>query len=134
MRGPAVRLRGLILDVGGVLTGGPPVTDLPARSRAVGVRTALLTDASSVAPDLAALVDVVRLGSDGPRKPHPEAFLSAAAALGVPIGECVVVDDAEANVRGAREAGAVVVRHVDATTTVLEVEILLDLHPEHRSH
>ncbi|MGD9987176.1 HAD-IA family hydrolase [Pseudonocardia sp.] len=126
------RLRGLILDVGGVLTDGPPVTDLPARSRAVGVRTALLTDASSVPPGLAALVDVVRLGSDGPRKPHPEAFRAAAAALGVPIEECVVVDDAEANVRGAREAGAVVVRHVAADATVLEVEILLDLHPEHR--
>ncbi|WP_296141994.1 MULTISPECIES: HAD-IA family hydrolase [unclassified Pseudonocardia] len=125
-------LKGLILDVGGVLTDGPPVTHLPARARAAGIRTALLTDASSVAPELAALVDVVRLGSDGPRKPHPDAFRAAAAALGVPVEQCVVVDDAEANVRGAREAGAVVVRHADAETTVLEVEILLDLHPEHR--
>ncbi|ODU00822.1 MAG: hypothetical protein ABS81_22455 [Pseudonocardia sp. SCN 72-86] len=127
-------MRGLILDVGGVLTDGPPVTDLPRRASSAGIRTALLTDATSVPPELAALVDVVRLGPDGPRKPHPEAFRAAAEALGVPVEQCVVVDDAEANLRGAREAGAVVVRHSDADTTVLEVEILLDLRPEHRSH
>jgi hypothetical protein len=39
----------------------------------------------------------------------------------------VVVDDADANLRGARDAGAVVVRHTDVATTVAELEILFDL-------
>jgi hypothetical protein len=36
----------------------------------------------------------------------------------------VVVDDHPANLRGARSAGAVVVRHLDAATTVEELDVL----------
>jgi beta-phosphoglucomutase-like phosphatase (HAD superfamily) len=39
----------------------------------------------------------------------------------------VVVDDHPANLRGARAAGAVVVRHVDAATTVDELGVLFGL-------
>jgi hypothetical protein len=39
----------------------------------------------------------------------------------------VVVDDLQANIRGAREAGAVGVLHDDPDTTIGEVEILLAL-------
>ena len=82
------------------------------------------------ASEVAALFDVVVTGDDGPRKPDPAAFRAAARAVGVPVERCVVVDDEPANLRGAREAGAIVVGHVDAATTVFEVEVLLDLHLE----
>lgn len=38
-------------------------------------------------------------------KPHPEGYLAAARLLGVPAARCVVVEDAPAGVRAAREAG-----------------------------
>jgi beta-phosphoglucomutase len=47
-------------------------------------------------------------------KPHPEVYLKAAAALGVPPEECVVFEDAVAGLRAARAAGA---RSVAFTTT-----------------
>ncbi|GAA2230690.1 hypothetical protein GCM10010232_16300 [Streptomyces amakusaensis] len=42
-------------------------------------------------------------------KPDPEGYLQAARRLGVPPGECLVVEDADAGVRAARAAGARVV-------------------------
>ena len=48
-------------------------------------------------------------------KPHPEPYLKAAALLGFPISECVVVEDAPAGIRAGRAAGAKV---IGFTTTV----------------
>lgn len=42
-------------------------------------------------------------------KPAPDIFLYAAAALGVPPGECVVIEDAEAGIEGALAAGMLAV-------------------------
>lgn len=39
-------------------------------------------------------------------KPHPEGYRSAAQALGVPAGRCIVVEDAPSGVAAARAAGA----------------------------
>lgn len=39
-------------------------------------------------------------------KPDPEGYLAAAERLGVPPGDCLVVEDAEVGVRAARAAGA----------------------------
>lgn len=41
----------------------------------------------------------------GVRKPHPEAYLGAARALGVDPGDCLFVDDRESNVAAARGVG-----------------------------
>lgn len=41
----------------------------------------------------------------GYRKPHPESYLGAARALGVPPAECLFVDDRERNVEAARAVG-----------------------------
>lgn len=121
-------LRGLVMDYGGVLTDGPAVTDLVRRARAAGHPTALVSDAHVVPDECAALFDVVVLGQAiGVRKPDAEVFRRTARLLGLTADDCVVVDDLAANVRGAREAGAVVVHHVDADVTVAEVEILLGL-------
>jgi len=123
-----VPLRGLVMDLGGVLTDGPEVLDLVRRARAVGCPTALVSDAHAVPDDLAVLFDVLVLGPAlGVRKPDPEVFRRTAGLLGLGVGECVVVDDLAANVRGARQAGAVVVHHVDPGRTVDEVEVLLGL-------
>ncbi|MFC5995043.1 HAD-IA family hydrolase [Pseudonocardia hispaniensis] len=121
-------LRGLIMDYGGVLTDGEAVLAIVRRARAAGVRTALLSEATGVPADCAALFDVVVLGpTGGARKPDPAAFRATADLLGLPVPDCVVVDDLPANLAGARAAGAVIVRHEDPHTTVAELEILLGL-------
>ncbi len=53
--------------------------------------------------------DAVADGNDLIRsKPDPEVFLLAAQRLGVPAGECVVVEDAMAGIEAARRAGMAV--------------------------
>lgn len=43
-------------------------------------------------------------------KPHPDPFLKAAELLGIPAKKCVVFEDGEAGIRGARAAGMGVVK------------------------
>ena len=118
-------LRGLLMDYGGVLTDGPELAEVVRRARAAGIATALVSDACEVPVAVAALFDAVVLGPAlGVRKPDPEVFRRAAAQLGLTPAACVVVDDHPANLRGARAAGAVVVYHTDAATTVDELRVL----------
>ncbi len=42
-------------------------------------------------------------------KPHPEPFLKAASVLGFAPGDCIVVEDAPAGIRGGKAAGARVI-------------------------
>ena len=42
-------------------------------------------------------------------KPHPEPYLKAARALGIPAPECIVVEDAPAGIRAGKVAGARVI-------------------------
>jgi beta-phosphoglucomutase-like phosphatase (HAD superfamily) len=42
-------------------------------------------------------------------KPAPDIFLAAAECLGVPVANCLVLEDSNAGVRGALAAGARVV-------------------------
>lgn len=53
-------------------------------------------------------------------KPHPEPFLKAAAKLGFPPSECVVVEDVPAGVRSGKAAGATVIA---LRTTFEEAEL-----------
>ncbi len=60
--------------------------------------------------DIASQVDAVSDGYSVERqRPAPDLFLHAAGLLGVPPGQCVVVDDAAAGVEAARAAGMSVV-------------------------
>jgi putative hydrolase of the HAD superfamily len=57
---------------------------------------------------------VVGSADIGVCKPEPAAFTTAAARLGVPPDRCLMVDDLEANVEGARAAGMQAVRFTGA--------------------
>jgi HAD superfamily hydrolase (TIGR01509 family) len=53
-------------------------------------------------------------------KPEPDAFLAAAAALGLPPARCVVIEDAERGVLAARRAGTKCVAVPNAWTKWLD--------------
>ena len=53
-------------------------------------------------------------------KPHPEPFLKAAAKLGFPTSECIVVEDVAAGVRAGKSAGT---RVIALRTTIDDAEL-----------
>lgn len=78
--------------------------------------------------------DAVADGHDIERsKPAPDVFLVAASRLGVRPGECLVVEDAEAGIRAAKEAGMLAAAMGDAARSseadyrLKEIGDLLDL-------
>jgi putative hydrolase of the HAD superfamily len=80
--------------------------------RAAGRPVALATNATDrlgadlIALGLAGEFDaVVNSAEVGVRKPAREFFVAACVALGVPLDRCLVVDDDDRDVRGARAAG-----------------------------
>lgn len=84
--------------------------------RAAGMRTALVTSTGRRLVELAMPVlgranfDAIVAGDEVVRnKPDPEPYLTAAAHLDVPIGDCVAIEDSPAGLASARSAGAVVV-------------------------
>ncbi len=50
----------------------------------------------------------------GTRKPHPDAYLGASRALGLPPQRCLFVDDREVNCAAAREVGMDAILFTDA--------------------
>ena len=59
-------------------------------------------------------------------KPAPDIFLAAAKLIGVPATECVVLEDSEAGVRGAKAAGCVAIMVPDLKQPSAEVRGLAD--------
>lgn len=59
-------------------------------------------------------------------KPHPEPYLKAAAILGYPASECIVVEDVPAGIQSGKAAGARVI----ALTTTLPVPTLQQAGPD----
>lgn len=53
-------------------------------------------------------------------KPHPEPYLKAAASLGFPANDCIVVEDAPSGIRAGKTAGA---RVIAVRTTADEAEL-----------
>jgi HAD superfamily hydrolase (TIGR01509 family) len=85
--------------------------------RSAGLRIALATGAAE--PKLGGILAAIGIGADAfdaivsaddvqRKKPDPETFLAAAAALGVEPARCLVVEDALHGVRAGVAAGAVV--------------------------
>jgi putative hydrolase of the HAD superfamily len=70
---------------------------------------------------------VVISGEVGMRKPEERIFRHAAELVGLAPGECVFVDDLEANVAAAEAVGMTAVLHSDPAATVAALSGLLDL-------
>lgn len=100
------------LGPGDTLPGAIPlIEDL----RRAGVRIAIGSSSKNTRYiidrlELGHLLDAIVDGNDiRQSKPDPEVFLTAAARLGLPPADCVVVEDAEAGLEAARRAGMRVV-------------------------
>ncbi|GAB94538.1 HAD superfamily hydrolase (TIGR01509 family) [Kineosphaera limosa] len=99
----------------------PGALELLSGLRAAGVPCAIVTMSWRAMVDAvvtampAGTFDVLITGDEVDQgKPHPEPYLRAAAALGVPIGECVAIEDSGTGAASALSAGArtIVVPHV----------------------
>ncbi|MCV2394812.1 HAD family hydrolase [Actinotalea sp. M2MS4P-6] len=107
----------LVAEVRGGLVDGvtwqPGVRDLLTGLAAAGVPCALVTMSYRelaepvVAQAPPGAFRVVVAGQDVEQgKPHPEPYQRAAAALGVPIGRCVAIEDSPPGITSAMAAGA----------------------------
>jgi putative hydrolase of the HAD superfamily len=117
-------LTGLFRALAGVVPGelfDPDAVELMRDARTAGLRVGVLTnDAYSFLgndffagrPELAALDAFVDATDIGARKPEPEAYLAAAAALAVAPEGIVFLDDTPECVEGARRVGMIGI-HVD---------------------
>ena len=93
----------------------PGAVELLTSLTAAGVRCGLVTMSYQrfVAPILAHLPpETFRVVVTGDQvefgKPHPEPYLTAAAALGVPPAECLAIEDSNTGAKSAEEAGCLV--------------------------
>lgn len=108
----------------------PVMYQLIRALREAGLRTALLSNSWGCdeypRADFPGLFDTVVIsGEVGMRKPEPEIFLHAAAALRLEPRECAFIDDVEANIAAAAACGMTGVHHTDAAVTVAAIEDLL---------
>ena len=108
-------LDGVVAQVEQAVPWRPGAVELLARLRAAGVRCGLVTMSYQrfVAPILAHLppetFSVVVTGEQVEQgKPHPEPYLTAAAALGVPPEECLAIEDSNTGAKSAEAAGCLV--------------------------
>jgi sugar-phosphatase len=58
-------------------------------------------------------------------KPAPDGYLKAAAALGIPICECVVVEDAPAGIHAGRAAGAGAVLGIGELALTTDADVVV---------
>jgi len=116
-------LDGVVAQVAQAVPWRPGAVELLSALRAVDVPCGLVTMSYQrfVAPIVAGLPPetfrVIVTGDQVERgKPHPEAYLTAAAALGLPPGECVAIEDSNTGASSAEAAGCpvlVVENHVE---------------------
>jgi HAD superfamily hydrolase (TIGR01509 family) len=108
-------LDGVVAQVEQAVPWRPGAVELLAALAEAGVRCGLVTMSYSrfAAPILAQLPPetfrVVVTGEQvGRGKPHPEPYLTAAAALGVPPEECLAIEDSNTGATSAEAAGCLV--------------------------
>ena len=94
----------------------PGALELVDALRDLGIPTALVSSSYRVLVDAALKsigverFDCTIAGDEvAHRKPHPEPYLSAAAALGVLPGDCVVFEDAPSGIASAEAAGCLAI-------------------------
>lgn len=108
----------------------PRMFDYVKELRIRGYKTALLTNAGRDMPgslfsdqELKGMFDAYLVSSQMRLvKPHPGAFSFIAEKLGLETGECVMVDDTEANIEGADAAGMPGVLFTTTDTAIAHVE------------
>jgi len=115
-------LDGVVTKVEEAVPWRPGAVELLASLREAGVRCGLVTMSYQrfVAPILAHLPpETFRVVVTGDEveygKPHPEPYLTAAAALGVPPERCLAIEDSNTGAKSAEQAGCqvlVVENHV----------------------
>jgi len=103
-----------------------------ASLRAAGLRTCLLSNSwgsDGYPPEVFADMyhEVVISAEVGMRKPEERIFRHATDLLGLAPGECVFIDDIEANVRAAEALGMCGVLHTEPEATVSRLGDLLGL-------
>lgn len=108
-------LDGVVVKVEQEVPWRPGALELLDSLAEAGVRCGLVTMSYQrfVAPILAHLPpETFRVVVTGEQvvngKPHPEPYLTAAAALGVPAGECVAIEDSATGATSAEAAGCLV--------------------------
>ena len=119
--GRPVQARGLVARLHAKVEVDSTMEALLHRARSAGVHTALLSNSWNFDYDLRdwyQIFDtVVVSGAVGMRKPEPEIYRFAAGLIGVPLEQCVMVDDSPANIEGALAAGMVGLHHRTPTET-----------------
>jgi putative hydrolase of the HAD superfamily len=105
----------------------PALVGATAAIRASGATTVLVSNALGRGVydwcDFDELFDHVVISAEvGVRKPSRRIFRIAAERAGVPPERCVMVDDLEQNLVGARRLGMRTILHSDAATTVMALE------------
>ncbi len=106
------------------------MVDLMRALRRAGVRTALLSNSwggtgypRELFPEM---FDAVVISAEvGMRKPEQRIFRHTAELLGLAPGECVFIDDIEANVLAAQALGLTAVQHQESWLTVERLTDLL---------
>lgn len=108
-------LDGVVSKVAENVPWRPGAVDLVNRTRDAGVPCALVTMSYDrfVAPILAQLPpETFRVVVTGDRvaqgKPHPEPYLTAAAALGLDAADCLAIEDSNTGAKSAEAAGCLV--------------------------
>jgi putative hydrolase of the HAD superfamily len=99
-------------------------------ARSAGVRTGLISNSWGVHRYPRELFDdlfdgIVISGEEGMRKPSQRMYELGAERAGVPMRECVYVDDLVFNLAPAEKLGMATVHHTDCAITIPELERLL---------
>jgi putative hydrolase of the HAD superfamily len=130
--GEAVRADGLLQRMFAASVLQTEMHDLVRSLRRAGLRTALLSNSWGTSGDeyprhlFPDLFDVVVISAEvGMRKPEERIFRHTAALLGLEPGQCMFIDDVEANVTAAQAAGLVALHHTDPVATAARLADLL---------
>jgi putative hydrolase of the HAD superfamily len=113
----------------------PVIMDLVKRARAAGLKTAALSNSWGTGDydpyagwSLDELFDAVVISDRvGLRKPDPAVYELTASKIGLPPGDCLFVDDTEANLPAARELGMGTLFFTGADGEAAEIERLLGI-------